>query len=600
MVLGILAQWAAWRFGLPSILLLLPLGVLAGPATGFLQPDQLLGPLLLPLVSLSAAIILFEGGLRLRLRELHGIGGVFFQLITVGVLITWVVTVLAARFLLKFPWPLAILLGAILVVTGPTVIGPLLRNVRLGGRVGALLKWEGIVIDPVGAMLAVLVFEGALAGGVSAWATAGFLKTLVVGGVVGVLGAEVLVLLLRRYWIPDYLHNAASLMAVVAIFTGADQLQDQSGLLAVTLMGIVLANQKRVTVKHIIEFKEHLSILLLSALFIVLAARLRRSDLAGLDLSSFLFLALLVVVARPAAVLLSTMRSPLTWQERLYLSCMAPRGIIAAAVSSVFALEMTAAGFEGAGRLVPITFLVIFGTVALYGLSAAMLARRLRLAQPNPQGVFFIGAHPLARELASALQAAGCPVLLADSNWSNVAAARLAGLNAYFGSVLSEQAGEELDLGEMGRLLALTPNDEVNSLACLRFMDFFGRREVYQLPFEPGQKGRREAVSLEQRGRLLFGPERTSAHLQERFGDHPAVKATRLTKEFDYDAFRALHGDSVLPVFLLLDKGEVVVFTWDDQPAPQPGQLLLSLTRPALEGARASARPAEAKALGKA
>ncbi len=368
--LGIAAQWLAWRLRVPSILLLLAFGVAAGPLTGLLRPDELFGRLLLPGVSLSVAVILFEGGLSLKVRELRAIGSDLLRLTTVGALVTWLVSLAAARFLLGFDWPLAALLAAILVVTGPTVIAPILRHLRLGGRVGAVLKWEGIVIDPLGATLALLTFVVARAGGWhggAAEAALALLRTAVVGGGLGLLGAGLLIVPLARYWIPDALHGAVALAVVFLAFAVANALQEESGLLAVTVMGIGLANQRLAPVRHLIEFKENLTVLLVSCLFILLAAP-APEDLAALDLRSYLFLAAMVLFVRPASVLLSTIGSAMTWREKAFLCCMAPRGIVAAAVSSVFAQAMADAGFAQAGRMPPVTFLVIVGTVALYGL----------------------------------------------------------------------------------------------------------------------------------------------------------------------------------------------------------------------------------------
>lgn len=583
-VLGISAQWLAWRLRIPSILLLLTFGILAGPVTGFLHPEKLFGELMLPIVSLSVAVILYEGGLSLKLRELRGVGLVFVLLISVGAIVTWIVSTVAARLLLGFPWPLAALLGSILVVTGPTVIGPLLRHLRLSGQAGAILKWEGIVIDPLGATLSVLVFTAVRADAVnaaSAQVAGDLLRTVLIGGGLGAAGAVLLIVPLARYWIPDALQNALSLTAVVGIFAAARCLQDGAGLLAVTVMGIALANQRWVAIKHVIEFKENLAILLVSGLFIVLAADLEVEELRAVDYRHVLFLAVLVLVARPASVLLATLGSKLSKRERLFLCWMAPRGIVAASVASVFALKMAAVKIPQAHHLVPATFFVIVGTVALYGLTAPLLARRLGLAYHNPQGVLFVGAQPLACALAKALQSEGCPVLMVDSNWTSLSAARLEGLPTYYGSALAEEALHDIDFSELGRLVALTANHEVNSLACLRFVEVFGRREVYQLPFETDTQARHEVVSRDLRGRLLFDPGMTYAELHNRVGERPLIKVTRLTKEFDYDAFRAQHGDSVVPVLAIKPDGEIVWFTVDNPVTPQPGQVVLSLARAA-------------------
>lgn len=577
--LGFLAQWAAWRLGIPSILLLLLTGLVAGPITGFLHPNELFGTMLVPLVSLSVAVILFEGGLSLRLRELRSVGQVFGRLATVGVLITWLVSTAAARGLLGMDLGLAALLGSILVVTGPTVIGPLLRHIRPSGPAASILKWEGIVIDPVGAILGVLVLRAVLAGETTD-APVEFLKTFVVGLLLGLAGAGFLIIPLRRYAIPDWLHNAASLAAVASVFTLGELLESESGLLGVTLMGIILANQRGVVIKHIVAFKENLRTLLISALFIVLAARLKVDDLVGLGWESLLFVVVLIVVARPAAVLAAALGSNLDRRQRIFLAWMAPRGIVAASVSSVFALRLQQANYPGADRLVPLTFLVIIGTVAFYGLTAAAVARRLGLSQPNPQGILLVGAHDWARELGKVLKEQGCSVLLADTNWTNLAAARMKGLGVYYGSVHSEHALDELDLSEMGRLVAITSNDEVNSLACLRFVELFDRREVYQLSPGESAEGRREAVAAEQRGRFLFGKDLSFHKLTESFEAGATIKATKLTPEFDLTAFQKANPAGV-PLVLIKDKGHVEMATLDRPLGPKPGHTLIWLAAPA-------------------
>ena len=432
LVLGIVAQWLAWRLRLPSILLLLIFGFLAGPATGLLDPDELFGPVLFPLVSISVAIILFEGGLTLRLTELREVRKVVRNLITIGALVTWTTGALAAHLILGLPVYLAVLLGAILIVTGPTVVVPLLRHIRPAPRIGSVAKWEGIMIDPVGATLAVLVFEAILVGDVqeaTSQALVGFLLTLLVGLGVGSLGAGVMVVLLKRYWVPDFLENPVALMIVVSVFTVSNILQSESGLLAVTFAGIVMTNQKVVAVKHIIEFKENLRVLLISGLFILLAARLEIEQFYELDRSSVLFLVVLVLVARPVSVLISTLRSRLDWKERLFLCWMALRGVVCAAVVSIFSLRLIELGYEQAEEMMAVTFLVIVSTVSLYGLTAKPLARWLNLAQEHPQGCLIVGAHSWARQMAEILSKEGFQTLVVDTNRANVRASRMSGLD---------------------------------------------------------------------------------------------------------------------------------------------------------------------------
>ncbi len=371
-LLGILAQWLAWRLRLPAILLLLGFGMLLGL---FVRPDQMLAELtgsqdeligpkvLFPIVSLAVAAILFEGGLTLKFAELKHSGGLVFRLVSVGALVTWVLSGLAAWLVLGLDGRLAALLGAVLVVTGPTVVMPLLRHIRPARTIGSIVKWEGIVIDPVGAVLAVLVFEHFFgeAHGATVWATSWHLaRTVLVGTLLGWGVAWLLAQSLRRYWIPDFLHGAVFLTIALGTFAVSNWLQPESGLIAVTLMGIVLANQKGIRIQNVLEFKEHLGILLISLLFVVLGSRLHLEDLLEVGLHGVLFLAVLILVVRPAAVLASTWGSNLPTRDRLLLAFLAPRGIVAASVSSIFALKLLAPEGQQVGQadqLVPLDVL---------------------------------------------------------------------------------------------------------------------------------------------------------------------------------------------------------------------------------------------------
>ncbi len=582
LVLGIVAQWIAWRLKLPSILVLLTFGFLAGPVTGWLHVDALLGDLLFPIVSLSVGIILFEGGLSLKFADIRTTGRVIRNLITVGAGVTWILTSAAAYWILGLNLALAVQLGAVLVVTGPTVIGPLLRQVRPSGQISSILRWEGILIDPVGATLAVLVFDAILIGDLQSAAGATIVSitlTLLVGGLIGLIGAGVLVIFMRRYLIPDYLESTFTLMLVVAVFAAAETLQHESGLLATTIMGIVLANQQRVTVRRIVEFKENVGVILISSLFILLAGRLQFSDLQGIGWETLLFVAALMLIIRPAAVLISTFRSGLDWREKLFLSWMAPRGIVAASVASIFALRLAAVQHPQAEMLVPVTFAVIVITCTIYGLTALPLARRLGLSQADPQGVLIVGAHEWARRIAEALRDAEQKVVLLDTNWVNVQAARMTGLEAVFGSATAD-ARDDLKLDGIGRLLALTSNNEVNALAVMHFKPEFGSAGVYQLPFHTVNE-RRENVARDLRGRLLFQADAHFGELTRRAAAGAVVKATPLTREFDYRAYQALYGQSALPLFLIDPATHrLSIFATDAALTPQPGQIVVSLISP--------------------
>jgi len=578
-VLGTAAQWIAWRLHLPSILLLLLVGFVAGPITGFIDPDALLGDLLFPIVSLAVGVILFEGGLSLNVRALREDGLTIGNMILIGGLITWAVAAAAAHWLLGFDLGLSLLMGAILIVTGPTVIIPMLLYIRPIGRVGSIVKWEGIVNDPFGAILAVLVFE-LLASGLGlhfSWHAAfGLFKAFAFGTLIGALGAGLIVLVLRRFWLPDLLQEPVTLMTAVGVFIAANLVQHEAGLLATTVMGIVLANQKQVSVKHIIEFKERVRVLLIAGLFVFLAARLQMENLAYIGLGSFAFLAVLVLVARPLAVFVSTLGSRLSWQERAFISWMAPRGIVAAAVSSVFGLYLADKGYPGAERLMPEIFFIIVGTVVLYGLTAGPLAKRLGLAAPTPQGLLLVSAHKWARELAKAVQREGFDVMLADTNWDNVVAAKMEGLTAFHeNAVTSQKLIDEVAMHSIGRILALTPNDEANSLAALRFGEVFGRSNVFQLaPHSAGE--RRSAGEKHLRGRLLFDKLANFGTMSERCAVQGRIKAVNITDKFTYKTFRERYPKAV-PLFLITEERQLFPFTLEKKLSPRSGQRIVAL-----------------------
>ena len=420
------SQWLAWRLRLPAILFLLLCGLLAGPLLGWLNPSELFGPLLFPLVSLAVALILFEGSLTLHLSEWREIGSVVQRLVTLGALSTWAVIAVTTHYLLDFSWDLALLFGTLTLVTGPTVIAPMLRVVRPRASVGNILRWEGIVIDPIGALLAVVVYSfiaSRSSGEPWSESLATFAAVIACGSLLGGAGGWLFGQVLRHRWLPEYLENLAALASVLGIFIAANLLVHESGLLAVTVMGMCLANMRGVDVRHILHFKENLSVLLISGLFILLAARLDLAALLALGPATLVLLAVIQFIARPLSIALCTAGSDLGWRERALLAWIAPRGIVAAAVSAIFAERLQQHGYAQAHLLVPLTFLVIIGTVVLQSATARPLARLLKVAEPAARGFLIVGANPVARAVGRALKQRGSNVLLTDSSWENIAAA---------------------------------------------------------------------------------------------------------------------------------------------------------------------------------
>ena len=586
LALGILAQWLAWRMQFPSIVLLLVFGFILGYFT-----DQTPGPaqdVFFAFVSLSVGIILFEGGLSLDFREIQGVRGVLFRLVSLGLVVTWLLTAWLAHRVAGFSAEMALLLGALLTVSGPTVIMPLLRQVQPAKRIGSLIKWEGIVNDPIGAVLAAIVFELILHRNTESIASGSLVSlglTLLTALVLSSFSAFLILQMLKKYLVPDFLQNPLVLALVVFVFALSNHLQAESGLVTITLLGVLLANQHTVPIKHIVEFKENLRTLLISTLFIVLAARVNFSweSLEMLGWRSVLFVGALNPGRAAGGGAGVDRRESTQLAGTRLLAWMHPRGIVAAAVSSLFGLEIVRVlGPEDplaleTNRFVLTVFLVIVATVTVYGLTISWVARKLGLSRQNPQGILFAGASPAACEIAAAIMKEGYTVMVVDTNPRNNSAARMAGLPVIFASIGSEMVREQTDLGGIGRLLAMTPNDEVNTLASMAYTERFGRSEVYQLATGESSSVRSERKASYRQGRTLFAKGLTFDQLQSRFAKGQRIKSTLLSTDFTYDDFLEHHGESALVLFRIDESGKLLVVTNETELNCRPGQKLIAL-----------------------
>jgi NhaP-type Na+/H+ or K+/H+ antiporter len=524
-VLAVGAQLLAARLVIPAIVPLLLVGVLAGDVFELIDPQELLGPAYSDAISIAVGIILFEGALGLRREELAGpVRGVVARLCSIGALVTWICSAALVDLLLDVPHPIAILIGAIVIVSGPTVVLPMLDFIRPVARVRSLLKWEGIVVDPIGAICAVIAFDALdFSGGGVSLRFGDFGLTVLAGLGCGAAGALVLMPLLQARWLAERQKVAATLMAVVAAFAAADLLRDDAGLVATIAMGIALANQRRVEIERIVEFKETLGAILLGLLFILLSATVDLSDMIDLGLPVLLLIALLVLVVRPLGVVLSTAGSDLPWRERLMLMALDPRGIVAASTASVFGLELQQQGAAGADKIVPIVFAVIAGTVVVYAVIGPLAARLLGLAHGEPAGVLVVGAAPWARALAQALAAAGVEVRVWSPDGSEAAAARAEGLTVCADPLLGDGAATDDPLDEaVGLVLVTTADDALNELLTDRLSEELGAARVLALPAadDRPQLVARDAT-LEP---PLFGPGASAVALERQFAAGARVR----------------------------------------------------------------------------
>ena len=583
-VIGLMAlgcQWLAWALRVPAILLLLAGGIVLGPVSGALNPDDLFGDLLFPLVSLCVALILFEGSLTLKFDEIRGLDKVVRRLVTTGAALTWLIISVTAHTLLKFSLEMSLIFGALVVVTGPTVIVPLLRTVRPTEKIANVLRWEGIVIDPLGALLAVVVYQlvvatspaGAFYNGLLT-----FLGVVAVGVGFGLGFGYALGRLLRDNWLPGYLHNLAAIALALSCFTFSNALAHESGLLAVTIMGVLIANMDDVHSEEILSFNEHLSLFFISGLFVLLAARLDPAAIMTMGLASVGVLLIIQFVARPAAVWVSALGSDLTWREKMMIAWVGPRGIVAAAVSALFALRLEREGFENASLLVAATFVVIIGTVVFQSLTSRIVAGLLGVREPSRNGFLLIGANPVARAIATALQKLEVRVVLCDSNWEQVRAARMEGLETFYGNALSDYADSHLDLTGIGFMLALHPHRETNVLTVLRYRPDFGPHRIFQLRSVREKSVRpTQGIAPQHKGMTLGGEGLDYGRFAGLLHGGAKMFATQLSDSFGYEDCLNEKQNKAYPLFAVDPQQRTHVFSASETPEPESGWTLIGL-----------------------
>ncbi len=498
-ILGIVAQWVAWRLKLPAILPLILVGLLVGPISTLYTVDgsKLIEPIwngqkgLFPgdglyfFVSLAISIILFEGGLTLKISEVSNVGPVITKLITLGTVITFFGAGVAAHFIFGLSWEMSFLFSALVIVTGPTVITPILRNIPLKKDVSAVLKWEGILIDPIGALVAVLVFEFISVGEGHTYTTQALIdfgKILLFGFTFGFTFAHGLAFAIKKNLIPHYLLNVVSLSVVLLVFVESDLFAHESGLLAVVVMGLVLGNTDLPNIKELLYFKESLSVLLISILFILLAANVNLEDMQRIySWKTALLFGIIVFLIRPLGVFLSTQGSGLKINERLFISWVGPRGIVAAGIASLFGSKLVARGEAGAEYITPLVFTVVLGTVLLNATTARPFAKAVGVFLKISEGILIIGASKASRLIGQYLQKQNRHVVLIDSNPTNIEKAKSLGLEAFTANIYSDAIIDNLELTDVGYLIAMTANPDINQYAIEKFKAQFGENGSFRI-----------------------------------------------------------------------------------------------------------------------
>ena len=571
-ILGIVAQWMAWRLKLPAILPLILIGLLVGPIATFYTADgaKLIEPIwngtkgLFPgdglyyFVSLAISVILFEGGLTLKRAEIATTGPVISKLITLGSTVTFFGAGIASHFIFELSWPMAFLFSALIIVTGPTVITPILRNIPLKKEVSAILKWEGILIDPIGALVAVLVYEFiSVEGGQAFTQTAliAFGKILLFGFSFGFTFAHALVFVIKKRFIPHYLLNVASLSMVLLVFVTSDFFAHESGLLAVVIMGMVMGNINLPNLKELLYFKESLSVLLISILFILLAANINIDQLMLLyDWRTALLFGAIILVVRPLGVFLSSSGSGLQFKDKLFISWVGPRGIVAAGIASLFGSKLVARGEVGAEYITPLVFVIVLGTVLLNATTARIVAKWLGVFLKKSEGILIVGAAPASRLIAQYLQENDRHVVLIDSNENNINAAKEKGIEALTANIYSDNLADNLELNDVGYLMALTGNAEINDFALNRFTEQFGENGAFRL-IHVTEKGNKD----QQIKQHLFSSTHDYIALEETARLFPQVLELAFKDQSHYEKVmqQAANASNSIPLFVKDKDGDL-------------------------------------------
>lgn len=572
-ILGILAQWVAWKLKIPAILPLILIGLLVGPiAAEYLSKDGskwiepiwngreglFPGESLFYFVSLAISVILFEGGLTLRVKEIKNVGPVITKLISIGSIVTFFGAAIAAHYIFYLRWEMAFLFSALIIVTGPTVITPILRNIPLKQDVSAVLKWEGILIDPIGALVAVLVFEFiSVEGGGEFTKTAmiEFGKIVLFGSTFGFTFAHGLNLALNKRLVPHYLLNVFALASVLGVFVLADTFAHESGLLAVVVMGMVLGNSNSPYLKELLYFKESLSVLLVSILFILLAANVNMEDLMLIyNWNTAILFAIVVFGLRPLSVFLSTYNSSLKFNEKLFISWVGPRGIVAAGIASLFGLKLANDGVVDAEYITPLVFMIVLGTVLLNATTARFFAKVSGVFLEKSDGILIIGASKASRLIGNYLEQNGRHVVLIDNNQTNISKAKEMGLEAIISNIYSDSLGDNIELSDVGYLIALTGNSDINKFAISKFGKEFGENGSFRLITAEELN---DPNNHPNQGIFIQSDDFVS--LTETVRKYPALHEIDIHNKADYESLIELSGKDreIIPLFLKDEKGEL-------------------------------------------
>ncbi|MGM8213096.1 cation:proton antiporter [Virgibacillus sp. W0430] len=579
--LGIFSQWLAWRIQWPSIVIMSIAGLLIGPVLGLINPQETLGDLYSPLISLAVAVILFEGSSSLDIREIKGISKSVFRIVTGGAFLAWILGSLAAHFIAGLSLEVSFIIGGLFVVTGPTVIIPLLRNAKLKPRTAAVLKWEGIIVDPAGPLLALFAYEV-----IKVFTNehlemdylfnffGGALLAVILGYVIGLI----ISIMAGKGLFPEYLKSPIILAFVLICFTLAEVIMHETGMLAVTVMGLTLGRTKKYvsSIGNVSHFVENVSVLLTSTVFILLTASLPKETILQMfTLPIIGFVVAMLFIVRPLSIWLPTIGTELTSAEKTLIGWIAPRGIVALTVAGYFATTLMNDGYEGASILIALTFALVFITVCAHGFSLGPLAKKLGLANQESPGVLIVGASSFSVALAEQLNKMGNPVLIADSSEGRLHFARSKNIETYHGEILAEHAQFETDLTPYDTILAMTGDASYNALVAQSFAPEFGYNHTFSLPAPKHYHTDQSELPISKRASLLFDEQAVFTELNRKINTTYTLNQVEINEKDT--VLKDTIPNSITPLFIRKKNGSIAFVTLRKKMILNEGDILIVL-----------------------
>lgn len=584
--LGVFSQWLAWKISKPAIVIMSLAGLIVGPFLNIIVPSQVLGDSIYKsIISISVALILFEGSLSLDFKEITDTKMTIKRIVVFGALISWILGSLSAYFLAGLSITTSLVIGALLIVTGPTVIIALLRQAKLDSKVSTILKWEGILVDPMGAILAVLSFEAAevfasssVSPGILVKFDIGVLIAVAIGVLVGIGTGRAL----QKNYFPEYLKSAIVLCLVLGTFSLSESITHETGLLAVTVMGVILANMHISSIEQVKHFNENISILLTSSVFVMLTSSLSRSILVDIfQLKIILFVLSMLFIVRPLSIWISTIGTDLNIREKTLIGWIAPRGIVALTVTGYFSNLLVEEGHQDAELLLALTFALVIVTVIAHGFSIQPLAKKLGLAHDGKPGLVIVGSNPFSVALAKFLKDWDVPTLIVDYSGKNLENVINTDIETYQGEILYEVANYNLDLVIYKKMLLNTPIPLYNILVSNEFVSRFEHTSSICIINVLGDKVRSDFKELQKIGVPRLGDYRaTYLSLIRLVEDGYDFAATQITEELTEEEYYRLMDYRRINIFTMTESGDIEFFTTEHKPRISSGDYIVSLTPP--------------------